>query len=537
MANQRFTLLPKETLDTWIESTGMNKIPEEIAEILSEDVTYHIRELVYKSMQFMKHSRRSYLTVDDVNSALKESDTETIFGHNGVEAINFKAIPYKEGSKLCYLDEKDVNLRELSLDSVYPCETARTSVKASWLVLEGNLCGNIKDEIHLHLNEVSTNYLKNMTSALISNGKALRKLALEDLRTNKKLQIIIPHLVSFCSCQIKQHTGKETFSSIAQHIVSVIGAMVKNASVVLTSYLIQLAKILLFILTDVNLDVKYWHVKDNAAIVLSVLSRRHSNSSPDVHEQLLKSYMETLNGKEKPLGQIYGALSGIQQLGTKAILTRLCPTLSEKMNMFNCRIERNTGLNALEIITLQGKLSTVMSSLYRTLSTNHSKLFTYIPRKNTINFSHLYQQISDVVGESFAVRCTPSQTLWLNNTQINSNVNSTNNQTVDPSSTISENKNVEKIQELLIVRSMDVSLSEQDDVIQTNCSLGMITFTKKISNKRKWTTSNIFEHSQLRKYQPKVALNSRKYKGYHKSLSKKIILPKKCYTNAYIPMI
>jgi len=41
----------------------------------------------------------------------------------------FKSIPFKEGNKVCYLDEKDVNLRETALETVYPLESTETSVK------------------------------------------------------------------------------------------------------------------------------------------------------------------------------------------------------------------------------------------------------------------------------------------------------------------------------------------------------------------------------------------------------------------------
>jgi len=49
MDSKRYTILPKQTIDTWVESIGVNKIPEEVSEILSEDATYRIRELVHVS--------------------------------------------------------------------------------------------------------------------------------------------------------------------------------------------------------------------------------------------------------------------------------------------------------------------------------------------------------------------------------------------------------------------------------------------------------------------------------------------------------
>ena len=52
MDSKKYTILPKQTIDTWVESIGIAKIPEEVSEILSEDATYHLRELVHVSNFF-----------------------------------------------------------------------------------------------------------------------------------------------------------------------------------------------------------------------------------------------------------------------------------------------------------------------------------------------------------------------------------------------------------------------------------------------------------------------------------------------------
>ena len=49
---------------------------------------------------------------------------------------------------------------------------------------------------------------------------------------------------------------------------------------------------------------------------LLLLSRRHPHSSPDIREQLLKSYLDTFTDPtSKQMAQLHGALCGITQLG------------------------------------------------------------------------------------------------------------------------------------------------------------------------------------------------------------------------------
>jgi len=406
MEQKRYTLLPKQTVDNWVEAIGINKIPDEVSEILSEDITYHIRELVHKSIQIMKHSRRSYLSVDDINSALRESDTDPIFGHSGIEPFNFKAFHTKEGAKVCYLDEKDVNLRETAFDSSLPNEAGETSVKANWLVLEGFNCnsrGQLQKDLEPPLNEVMSKYLQNVTRALISEGDQLRKVALDDLCSNKKLQII-PHLISFCSTQIKQHTGKETFPSIATHIISTINALVKNHSVILTPYLIQLAKILLFTLMEAKIEAQHWYLHQKAATVLSLLAMRHPHSSPDIREQLLKSYLDTFTDPtSKQMAQLHGALCGITQLGITAITNGLFPKIFEKMEILQKHLTPIDDLQGSpELLHVTNQLNETLSILFQ------ARCFPYVKqlhKKTSSKMSKLYTELNELFGESFVLKC------------------------------------------------------------------------------------------------------------------------------------
>ena len=51
-----------------------------------------------------------------------------IYGHGDAEGLVYKAIPFRD-SRVCYIDEKDKNLREIALDSVYPLDSDETSLK------------------------------------------------------------------------------------------------------------------------------------------------------------------------------------------------------------------------------------------------------------------------------------------------------------------------------------------------------------------------------------------------------------------------
>lgn len=63
-----------------------NAIEAEVLAQLSEDTSYRLRELIASSFQYTRHSKRFKLTCDDVNRALKASDSQAIYGFSGSES-------------------------------------------------------------------------------------------------------------------------------------------------------------------------------------------------------------------------------------------------------------------------------------------------------------------------------------------------------------------------------------------------------------------------------------------------------------------
>ena len=49
MDQKQFAVLSKQTIELWIESLGNCRVADEVFDILSEDVTYRVRELVHVS--------------------------------------------------------------------------------------------------------------------------------------------------------------------------------------------------------------------------------------------------------------------------------------------------------------------------------------------------------------------------------------------------------------------------------------------------------------------------------------------------------
>ena len=66
--------MPRIGADTALmvaEAVGLEGLDGDVAAAAASDAEYHLRRVVQEALKFMRHARRSTLTTDDVNFALK----------------------------------------------------------------------------------------------------------------------------------------------------------------------------------------------------------------------------------------------------------------------------------------------------------------------------------------------------------------------------------------------------------------------------------------------------------------------------------
>ncbi|NWV22279.1 TAF6L factor, partial [Origma solitaria] len=98
------------------ESAGV-ELSDDVAALLAEDVCYRLREATQNSSQFLKHTRRRRLTVEDFNRALRWSNVEAVCGFGSQDSLPFRAL--REGD-LFFPEDREVNLVELALATNIP---------------------------------------------------------------------------------------------------------------------------------------------------------------------------------------------------------------------------------------------------------------------------------------------------------------------------------------------------------------------------------------------------------------------------------
>ncbi|NXU92724.1 TAF6L factor, partial [Xiphorhynchus elegans] len=157
------------------ESAGI-ELSDDVAALLAEDVCYRLREATQNSSQFLKHTRRRRLTVEDFNRALRWSNVEAVCGFGSQDSLPFRAI--KEGD-LFFQEDREVNLVELALATNIPKGCAETAVRVhvSYLDGKGNLepQGTVPSAVS-SLSEDLLKYYQHVTRAVLGDDPQLMKV-------------------------------------------------------------------------------------------------------------------------------------------------------------------------------------------------------------------------------------------------------------------------------------------------------------------------------------------------------------------------
>ncbi|XP_028916916.1 TAF6-like RNA polymerase II p300/CBP-associated factor-associated factor 65 kDa subunit 6L isoform X1 [Ornithorhynchus anatinus] len=325
---RRFVEIPRESVRLMAESAGL-ELSDEVAALLAEDVCYRLREATQNSSQFMKHTKRRKLTVEDFNRALRWSNVEAVCGYGSQEALPLR--PAKEGD-LYFPEDREVNLVELALATNIPKGCAETVVRVhvSYLDGKGNLepQGSVPNAVS-SLTDDLLKYYQQVTRAVLGDDPQLMKVALQDLQTNSKIAALLPYFVYVVSGVKSVSHDLEQLHRLLQ----VARSLVRNPHLCLGPYVRSLVGSVLYCVLEplaasINPLNDHWTLRDGAALLLSHIFWTHGDLVSGLYQQILLSLQKVLADPVRPLCSHYGAVVGLHALGWKAVETILYPHLS-----------------------------------------------------------------------------------------------------------------------------------------------------------------------------------------------------------------
>ncbi|TYH21095.1 hypothetical protein ES288_A04G015000v1 [Gossypium darwinii] len=336
--------VPKEAIEVIAQSIGITNLSPDVALALAPDVEYRVREIMQEAIKCMRHSRRTVLTTDDVDSALNLRNVEPICGFASRDALRFKkAAGHKD---LFYIDDKDVEFKEV-LESPLPKAPLDTSVTSHWLAIEGiqpaipenasieapsdgkkaeykedGLSVDVKLPIkHVLSRELQLYFDKIVDITMNKSVSILFKQALLSLATDSGLHPLVPYFTCFIADEVARNLNN---FPLMFALMRVARSLLQNEHLHIEPYLHQLMPSIITCLVAKRLGNKFtenhWELRNFAAKLVASICKRfghvYHNLQPRVTRTLLHAFLDPT----KTFPQHYGAIQGLAALGPSVLL-------------------------------------------------------------------------------------------------------------------------------------------------------------------------------------------------------------------------
>ncbi|XP_064600428.1 TAF6-like RNA polymerase II p300/CBP-associated factor-associated factor 65 kDa subunit 6L [Liolophura sinensis] len=363
---KHYAILTRESIRVYGECAGHAEIPDDVAGMLGQDVSYRLRAIAQVGAQFMRHSRRRRMTTEDINKALRNMDVQPVFGHGSLDPQSFQQT--REG-EIHFVEDLEVNFSNMATNSYVPKNMGNTSIKSHWLAVEGvqkpsasqqqvqqtqNPSQPGKPNVKPGPKAVSPElllYYDNITKAILGCDEEHTKVALDDLRTNNKLVPLLPYFVNFVSNGVKTISYDITQLTKLLHTVK---ALIRNPHLYLEPqpYLTLLVQAVLYCMLEplaasINPLNDHWFIRDYAARLLAQIIQRWKTPVNQLFQSSLQALKDALHDLAKPSCSHYGAVMGLLSLGPQVVEDTIIPHLPNYWPHLETIMEDSSVANAL----------------------------------------------------------------------------------------------------------------------------------------------------------------------------------------------
>ncbi|KAL6722214.1 histone H4-like TAF Taf6, SAGA complex subunit [Lecanora helva] len=349
------------------ESLGINSLSEDVIQGLCSDIEYRLSQVLEEALKFMRHSKRSNLSTQDIAQALRVLDVEPLYGYESTRPLRFGEASIGPGQPLYYVEDEEVDFEKL-INAPLPKVPREISFTAHWLAVEGvqpsipqnptsaesrnqelvpkgpgqnanfaAMSGNdnvtIKPLVKHVLSKELQMYFEKVTSALLDEpNNDYRIAALASIRSDPGLHQLVPYFVQFIAEKVT-HNLKNLF--VLTQMIHLTTAMLENKSLYIDPYIASLIPPVLTCLVGRRLGnspdpLVHYPLRRLAASVLSTITKIYSKSSHMLKPRLARTCLKNFLDPSKSVQAHYGAIIGLQAIGGPELVRALIvPNLKE----------------------------------------------------------------------------------------------------------------------------------------------------------------------------------------------------------------
>ncbi|RGB27301.1 hypothetical protein C1646_769294 [Rhizophagus diaphanus] len=365
-------LFPKDTIKITAETVGVTNLKDKVAAALANDVEYRVHEIIQEANKFMRHSKRTRLTGEDINNALRVRNVDPLYGFSLNDNSKFQRITNNQHD-LFYVEDDEWEFESV-ISSAMPRVPTDVSFSAHWLAVEGvqpaiphnptppppleeesKMEARKKyvpknDDLQVKAGLPVTNnvevkplvqhvlsmehqiFYEKVTKAMKSEDSRDSKTkvnVLNNLEHDTGLAQLLPYFIQFICEQIGIHVRKNF--NVLEPMLKMAEALINNKSLYLEPYLHNLMPAILTCVVrrklGLSMGEKHWSLRELAARILAKICDRYGGSYNTLQPRITRNLMSCFMDTSKSLYTHYGCIVAMGALGREVIRTILVPNL------------------------------------------------------------------------------------------------------------------------------------------------------------------------------------------------------------------